>query len=110
VDKWLCLWYNREMRKTVIQEGRVCPDCGAAEEQKNFGFNKSGTQKCMCKKCGRHYTLDPKRRAYPEEVRMQALRIYYSGVSGRGVGKVLKMSKANIFNWVKKTGRSVDKP
>ena len=28
--------------------------------------------------------------------------MYYSGVSGRGVGKVLGMSKANVYNWIKK--------
>lgn len=29
--------------------------------------------------------------------------MYYSGVSGRGVGKVLGMNKANVYNWIKKT-------
>ena len=28
--------------------------------------------------------------------------MYYSGVSGRGVGKVLGMSKSNVYNWIKK--------
>jgi len=32
-----------------------------------------------------------------------ALKIYYAGASGRGVGKVLGMSKANVYNWIKKT-------
>jgi transposase len=32
-----------------------------------------------------------------------ALKIYYAGASGRGVGKVLGMSKANVYNWLKKT-------
>jgi transposase-like protein len=36
--------------------------------------------------------------------------MYYSGVSGNGVGKILKMNKANVFNWIKKNGSSVDKP
>jgi IS1 family transposase len=30
------------------------------------------------------------------------MKIYYSGVSGRGVGKIMKMSKANVYNWIKK--------
>jgi len=63
----------------------------------------------MCKKCNIYYTMNPKSCAYPEEVRQQAMRIYYTGVSGRGVGKVLKMSKSNVFNWIKKTGGGVDK-
>jgi transposase len=46
--------------------------------------------------------VDPKKREYPEEIQKMALKIYYSGVSGRGVGKILGMSKANVYNWIKK--------
>ena len=55
----------------------------------------------MCKDCGIAYTPQPKRRAYSEETRTHALKIYYSGVSERGVGKILGMSKANVYNWIK---------
>jgi len=98
------------MKKTTIQEGRICPKCGSTENQKNDGLNRSGTQRCLCKNCGRSYTLNPKTRKYTEEVRQTALKIYYSGVSGRGVGKAMGFSKANVLNWIKKTERSVDKP
>ena len=57
----------------------------------------------MCTSCGVTYTLAPKRREYPEETKELAVKMYYSGVSGRGVGKVLGMSKANVYNWIKKT-------
>ena len=91
------------MRKTTINENRKCPKCNSIENQANFGFNKSGTQRCKCKSCNITYTLEPKRRAYSEEVRNSAMKIYYSGVSGRGVGKVFGMSKANVYNWIKKS-------
>ena len=58
----------------------------------------------MCKECGKIYTIDPKKREYAEETRKLAMKMYYSGVSGRGVGKVLGMSKANVYNWIKKNG------
>ena len=45
---------------------------------------------------------EPKRNTYDAETRKKALEIYYSGVSGRGVGKLLSMSKANVYNWIKK--------
>jgi len=38
-----------------------------------------------------------------EETKRLAMKMYYSGASGRGVGKVLGMSKANVYNWIKKT-------
>ena len=57
----------------------------------------------MCKECGVAYTIDPKKREYSEETKQFAMKVFYSGVSGRGVGKVLRMSKANVYNWIKKT-------
>ena len=61
-----------------------------------------GNQSCKCKECGKVYTIDPKHRAYPEEVRKQAMKTYFSGVSGRGVGKIYGMNKSNVMNWIKK--------
>jgi transposase-like protein len=91
------------MRKTRIIEGRSCPECGSVENQANYGYNRSGTQRCKCKECNQTYTLQPKNRAYSEEIRKAAIKTYYSGVSGCGVGKIFGMSKANVYNWLKKT-------
>jgi len=82
------------MRKATIDEARRCPECGRADEQLNAGRNRSGTQRCFCKECKKYYTLGAKTRAYSEEIRQKALKVYYSGVSGRGVGKLLGMSKS----------------
>jgi len=90
------------MRKQTIDENRRCPKCGKTENQVNKGYNRSGTQRCMCKECGVAYTKEPKKREYPEETQKLAMKMFYSGVSGRGVGKVLGMSKANVYNWIKK--------
>ena len=82
---------------------KACPKCGSEKEKMKRGFNRSGTQRIMCTECGTRFTLDPKKREYSEETRALALKIYYSGTSGRGVGKILGMSKANVYNWIKKT-------
>ena len=92
------------MKKTKELEGRSCPICGDAEHQANFGYNRSGTQRCKCKLCKKTYTLEPKTRAYSEEVRDSAMKTYYMGVSGRQVGVLFGMSKANVYNWIKKNG------
>jgi len=91
------------MRVATVIEGRECPKCGSRENQAKFGFNRSGTQRCKCNECKFTYTLDAKNRAYSEEMRDRAIKTYYSGVSGRGVGKLLGMNKANVYNWIKKT-------
>ena len=101
------------MRKSKVDPNRRCPKCGKAEKQSNAGFNRSGTQRCFCNDCKYKYTLNGKTRAIPNEKREEALRIYYSGVSGRGVGKILGMGKSNVLNWIKaeakKNRTSVDK-
>ena len=86
-----------------------CPRCNGEEKQNKQGKNRCGTQRYKCTICGKKYTPNPKERGYSEEERQRALRTYYSGVSGRGVGKLLGMSKANVLNWIKKTGQGVDK-
>jgi len=90
------------MKKITKEESRRCPNCGKIENQIKRGYNPSGTQRCFCKDCEITYTLNPKKREYSEEIRNQAIKTYYAGVSGRGVGKVFNMSKANVYNWIKK--------
>lgn len=110
MDKKHLEWYNIIMRKAKLVEGRGCPKCGNADNQTNYGYNQSGTQRCKCNQCNCIYTLNPKTRKYSEEIREKAIKVYYTGVSGRGVGKVFGMSKANVYNWIKKSGDGVDKP
>ena len=90
------------MRKAREVEGRVCPMCGSEANQTNYGKNRSGTQRCKCNLRNHTYTLEPKSHAYTEEVREKAIKTYYSGVSGRGVGALFGMNKSNVYNWIKK--------
>lgn len=90
------------MKKAKEAAGRECPKCGKTENQSNYGYNRSGTQRCKCNECNTVYTFQPKTRAYSEEIRQNAIKIYYAGVSGRGVGKIFGMSKTNVYNWIKK--------
>ena len=90
------------MRKQTIDAWKKCPKCGKLESQVKAGRNSSGSQRCRCKECGIYYTIEPKRHEYPEETRELAIKMYYGGVSGRGVGKILGMNKSNVMNWIKK--------
>ena len=90
------------MRKRTEEAWKRCPKCGRIENQIKAGYNGSGNQRCKCKECGIYYTIDPKQHAYPEETRELAIKMYYGGTSGRGVGKILGMNKSNVMNWIKK--------
>ena len=85
------------------KEIKKCPHCGSKEKQHKMGFNRSRTQRMICRICTRTYTLEPKKHAYSEEERQQAIKMYFSGVSGRGVAKYFGFNKANVYNWIKKT-------
>ncbi len=91
------------MKKAKEMPGRKCPICEKTENQVNAGKNHSRTQKCFCNDCKKYYTLEPKAREYPEEIRQQAIKTFYAGASGRAVGKTFGFSKANVYNWIKKT-------
>lgn len=97
------------MKEAERIEGRKCPECGSTEHQMKSGLTSSGSQRNRCRVCGCRYTHNPKKRGIPEEIKEAALRTYYSGVSGRGVGKIFKMSHINVMNWIKKNSGSVDK-
>ncbi len=60
------------MRKAKENAARNCPVCGKVENQVNAGKNRSGSQRCFCKECGKYYTFEPKTREYSEEVREMA--------------------------------------
>ncbi len=93
------------MRKRSEDAWKKCPKCGKIENQVKAGYNTSGSQRCKCKEYGRFYTIDPKRHEYPEETRELAIKMYYGGISGRGVGKILRINKSHVMNWIKKSIR-----
>lgn len=86
-----------------------CPKCGEEKNQIRAGYTEFGTKRGYCKECKYKYTINPKTRAYPEELRKLAIKEYMMGVSARGVGKIHGMSGNNVINWIKKTGEGVDK-
>ena len=92
------------MRTTLKIEGLKCPICGNSSEQRRNGHRKDGVQIYKCNCCKHFYVLEMKR--YSEDIKQQAIKAYYSGLSGRAVGKLIGMNKANVFRWIKKTSNS----
>ena len=90
------------MRKSTEEAWKRCPKCGKTENQIKAGYNGSGSQRCKCKECGIYYTINPKRHEYPEETRKLAIKMYYGGVSGRGVGKKVDRNNVKDVNLIKK--------
>lgn len=85
-----------------------CPKCGEETAHVKRGFTPSGSQKNQCKKCGKIHTPKPKNQ-YTEEEKVQAIKYYYEGNSGRSVGRFFKMSKANAVRWIKERAEREEK-
>jgi len=76
-----------------------CPRCGQSAMQWRIGLTKAGSTRYRCGLCKRDYTPNPKKWMYSEEERKVALRLITDGMTGRAVGRTLKMSKANAYRW-----------
>lgn len=83
------------------KEARKCPKCGATEKQHSIGKTCGGSRRYRCTICKREYTPAPKKHAYTEKERKEALRLLLLGNSGRAVGKALGMNKSNAYRWAK---------
>lgn len=77
-----------------------CPRCFGTIKQHKIGFNRSGSQKYRCELCKRTYTPEPNRRGYPEELRLQAIKLYLEGNSLRSIGRILKVTHQSVSNWI----------
>ena len=91
------------MRKQTIDENRRCPKCGRAEN-KSTRDTTGQARSAVFANFAITNTLNGKTREYPEETKRQAIKTYYSGVSGRGVGKLMGIGKGTVYNWIKKNG------
>jgi transposase-like protein len=89
-----------------------CPSCHAGEDQQVWaGKNPSGSQRFLCKHCGRKYTPAPARMGYPEALRRQAILMCLEGQSFRSVAGKIGVNPQTIVNWinayVSKTSRAI---
>lgn len=104
MDKIQLMMYNRDMSVEITK----CPRCGSSMRQNN-GKSQSGSQTAKCLECGKFWTVTPKQKGYSQEMRDTAIKMHFAGASGRAIGNVLGMSKANVYNWLKKNQGTVDK-
>ena len=79
-----------------------CPSCGSAAIVKS-GHNSAGTQQYLCKACGAHRVLAPKRRAATPERQAEILRAVESErLSLRAVERVFRVARKTVVRWMKK--------
>ena len=65
------------------------------------GKTKAGSQRYICKNCGKTFILKSNGRNYDEEFKKEAIRLYFEGNSSRAVGRILKIGKETCLRWIK---------
>ena len=78
----------------------MCPYCQAADGQVLAGKNPSGSQRYLCRACGKKYTPSPAHAGYPEEVKRQAILMCLDSHSFREVARDLGVNPQTIVNWI----------
>jgi transposase len=64
------------------------------------GRNPSGSQRYLCRGCGRKYTPEPTRQGYDEATRREAIELYVDGMNFRRIGRTLGVAHRTVINWV----------
>jgi len=75
-----------------------CPRCGSLDLVKN-GRDYKGDQKFHCKSCDRYGTLQAQK-GYSARRREQVKRAVLERVSLRGIGRIFKMSRHTVSQWL----------
>ena len=80
-----------------------CRNCDSQNIVKN-GHNASGSQQYLCKACGKHGVLEPKR-GYTEAQKEQILSAYQERSTPsavRGIERTFGVSRPTLVSWLKK--------
>jgi len=78
----------------------ICPSCQSTTRQVKNGHHPSGSQRHLCRPCGRRYTPEPTPQGYDETMRRRAVRLYVDGMNLRRVARQLGVVHQTVANWV----------
>lgn len=79
-----------------------CPHCQFPEMQVKAGRNRTGSQRYLCRACGRFYTPEPKAAGYDESKRRMVLQLYAACTSVRRAARLYaKVSTQTAANWIR---------
>jgi transposase-like protein len=85
-----------------------CPKCSSNSNCK--AGTAKGRQRYKCKECHYHYTVEKKSDVKTKETKKLALELYLEGLGFRAIGRVLKVSYATVYSWIKNWGEKVELP
>jgi transposase-like protein len=90
------------LSNTHRQTNTACSRC-ASQHYVRFGSNRGGTQRYICKDCGRTFTPDPARRGISPERAEQIKSMIAAGHAITKVTRLLKVSPKTVYKVIRST-------
>ena len=81
----------------------ACPHCTKTEGVIYHGYNRSGTERCLCHLCKRTFTLLPKSRKLSEEKESLIREALKEKTPYIAICRMLKVSPKTVYAVLKKT-------
>ena len=78
-----------------------CPHCRFSGTLVKAGRNRTGTQRYLCRACGRSCTPEPKSAGHDEAKRKAALSCYAACMGVRDSARCAGVSPQTVVNWIK---------
>jgi transposase-like protein len=83
----------------------ICPHCQQSARVVRRGFNRCGTQRLLCRDCGKTWTLEGKSRTLSAEKETLIEKALGERLSQRAIARTLGVSRDTVRAVLKKSPR-----
>jgi AcrR family transcriptional regulator len=100
LKKLLCAYLDPYIGDDLLTHDRVmiCLKCGSERVAKNG--HRHGTQRYICRACGKQFADRYSQRGYPPETKQHCLTLHQQGISFREIERQTGVSHNTVINWV----------
>ncbi len=87
----------------MVSHVYVCPSCGQSAGVVRRGFNRNGTQRLLCRECGRTWTPEGKSRTISTEKEALIEAALGERLSQRAIARTLSAGRETVRRVLKKS-------
>jgi AcrR family transcriptional regulator len=97
----LCAYLNPYIGDNLLMHSQVmkCLSCDSDRVSKNG--HRHGSQRYVCKDCGKQFAQTYAPRGYPLQIKQQCLALHQQGIGFREIERQTGVSHNTVINWVK---------
>jgi len=87
----------------MVSHVYACPHCGESARVVRRGFNRNGTQRLLCRECGRTWTPEGKSRSISAEKEALIEAALGERLSQRAIARTLSAGRETVRRVLKKS-------